>query len=116
MKKGKKISMGKKIVLGAGVAALGAGAYYLLGPKGKENQKKALALASKMKKEVEKEMKKAKKATAPVYYKIIDTISSNYTKQYKLHEKDIKSFAKKLKGEWKKAKKTVKSVTKNKNA
>lgn len=111
MKKVKKMSMGKKIVLGAGVAALGAGAYYLLGPKGKENQKKALALASRMKKEAEKEIKKAKKATVPVYNKIVDTISSNYAKQYKLHEKDIKSFAKKLKGEWKKVEKNYKKAT-----
>jgi gas vesicle protein len=114
MKKTKKMSLGKKVALGAGMAALGAGAYYLLGPKGKENQKKLLVLAGKMKKEVEKEIKKAKTATLPVYNKIVDTVSSNYAKQYNLHEKDIKAFAKKMKDEWKKAKKTVKSATKKK--
>ena len=85
---------GGKIVAGvAGMAALGAGAYYFLGPKAKAHQKKAKVLMEKMKKEVEKEIKRAKEVTPPLYYKAIDVVSSNYAKQYKLHEKDIKAFA-----------------------
>lgn len=101
----------------AGAAAIGAGAYYLFGPNGKANQKKAKALVNKMKTEVKKEFKKAKEAGIPAYHKAVDVISKNYAKQYKLHEKDIKSIAQKLKSEWKeisgKAKKAVKQ-TKNK--
>ncbi len=97
MKKNEKMSGAKKVAIGAGVAALTAGAYYLLGPKGKENQKKVAALVGKMKKEVASEIKKVKVKTAPAYKKVVDTISANYAKQYKLHEKDIKAFAKKLK-------------------
>lgn len=94
-------SFGKKVAIGAGVAALGAGAYYLLGPNAKAHQKKASALFIKMKKEVQSEIKKAKEASTPLYHKAVDVISENYAKQYKNHEKDIKSFAKKLKSEWK---------------
>jgi len=91
------MSTGKKMVIGAGMAALGAGAYYLFGPEAKAHQKKATALMAKMKKEIATEIKKAKTKTMPAYKKAVDTISANYAKQYKLHEKDIKAFAKKLK-------------------
>ena len=54
----KKMSTGKKVVIGAGVgaglAALSAGAYYFLGPKGKAHQKKAKALVAKYKPEIAK--------------------------------------------------------------
>lgn len=110
------MSIGKKIAIGAGVVALGTGAFYLLGPNAKTHQKKAVALLAKMKKELAGEIKKAEKVSMPIYNKAIDKISKNYAKQYKLHEKDIKGFAKKLKGEWKNvekvAKKKLKSIKK----
>ena len=52
------MSTGKKVVIGAGVgagiAALSAGAYYFLGPKGKAHQQKAKALVAKYKPEIKK--------------------------------------------------------------
>jgi len=112
------MSGGKKITIGAGMAALGAGAYYLLGPNAKKHQKKASVLMTKIKEEVISEVKKAKIAGAPVYEKAIDMIAENYAKQYKAHEKDIRALAKKLKTEWKGlSKKPVeKSVSKKKRA
>lgn len=106
------MSGGGKIAIGAGVAAVGAGAYYLFGPKAKAHQKKAVTFMSKIKKDVEREVKKAKKITTPIYHDIVDTISSNYVKQYKIHEGDVKVFAKKLKSEWKGASKIVKKTVK----
>jgi len=97
IKKKKGMSMGKKVAIGAGVAAIGAGAYYLLGPNAKAHQKKVSVLMAKMKKEVLSEVKKAKAVTMPLYNKVVDYVSSNYSKQYKMHEKEIKAFAKKLK-------------------
>ncbi|MBI3888516.1 hypothetical protein HY311_01860 [Candidatus Nomurabacteria bacterium] len=61
MKKKSKISGSKVLMVEAGMAALGAGAYYLLGPDGKKNQKKAAALIFKIKKEVKSDAKKLKK-------------------------------------------------------
>jgi hypothetical protein len=104
MKKNNKMSVGKKVAIGAGLAAVGAGAYYLLGPDAKVHQKKAADLLAKMKKEVQSEVKKAKEISDPVYHKVVDAISENYAKQYKAHEKEIKAFAKKLKSEWKNVK------------
>ena len=110
------MSTGAKVAIGAGVVALGAGAYYLLGPNAKAHQKKASALMVKIKKEAENKVKKVKNATASMYHKAVDSVSASYCKQYEMHEKEIKAFAKKLKSEWrgatKLAKKSVKKATK----
>ena len=60
-KKNKKMSGSKKILVAEGMAALGAGAYYLLGPDGKKNQKKAAGLMTKIKKEIKTGIAKGKK-------------------------------------------------------
>ncbi len=101
------ISAGKKVAIGAGVAALGvatAGAYYLLGPNAKAHQKKASILMAKMQKEAMQKAKKVKNLTEPLYHKAVDALAQQYSTQYKVHEKDIKAFAKTLKSEWKKLK------------
>lgn len=111
----KKMSGAEKVAIGAGVAVLSAasaGAFYLFGPKAKAHQKKAGAFMAKMKKEVANNVKKAEKVTKPFYHKVVDTVATNYAKQYKIHEGDAKAFAKKLKSEWKEANKTVKKTVK----
>lgn len=113
MQKNKKMSVGKKVAVGTGIAALGAGVFYLFGPKAKAHQKKAITLMSKIKKDVEREVKKAEKVTTPIYHKVVDTISSNYAKQYKIHEGDVKVLAKKLKNEWKEVNKVAQKTIKN---
>ena len=111
-KKKSGISGGKILATGVGMA-LGAGAYYLLGPKSKTHQKKAKALMTKMKKEIESEIKKTKDISMPIYNKAVDVISTTYAKEYKAHEKEIKAFAKTIKGEWKSVtKKPIKESTK----
>ena len=101
IKKKGGMSGGKVLAGVAGVAAVGAGAYYLLGPDAKKHQKKASALISKIRKEVESEVEKAKEVGTPIYHKTVDMISENYAKQYEMHGPEIRAFAKKLKGEWK---------------
>jgi hypothetical protein len=101
MKKNTKMSGKKKVAVGAGIVALAGGAYYLLGPNAKAHQKKASELMAKMKKEITSEIKKAKKLSTPLYHKAVNIVAKNYAKQYKMHEKDIKAIAQKLKSEWK---------------
>jgi hypothetical protein len=98
----------------AGAAAVGAGAYYLLGPNAKAHQKKVSTIVSKMKKEVEKQAKKAEDLSTPIYHKVVDAVAENYAKQYKMHENDIRYIAQKIKQEWlaPKKKKAVKRSTK----
>lgn len=110
------MSMGSKIAIGAGVAAIGVGAYYLMGPNAKAHQKKAKDLMTKIKKEVLSEIKKVKNIAVPLYNNTVDTISADYIKKYKPHEIEIKALANKLKSDWKGApkfaKKTAKKVVK----
>ena len=111
------MSGGKMLAGVAGAAALGAGAYYLLGPKAKAHQKKAKTLMTKIQKEVGAEIKKAKEEGTPMYHKVVDMVSENYAKQYQMHEPEIKAIAKKLKSEWKKiSKKPIKKTTKAKSS
>lgn len=99
-KKKNRISAGEIVAISAGAAAAAAGAYYFLGPKGKKHQQKAKAAMGKMKIEVEKQLKKAKKVTGPLYQNAIDAAAAAYGKKYKEHAGEINAFAKKLKGEW----------------
>ena len=99
IKKAVGMSKGKMVALGAGAVALGAGAYYLLGPSAKKHQKKVKALLIKMKTEVVNKVKKANNLTTPLYNKMVDSVAVQYAKQYNAHQGEIKSFAKKLKGE-----------------
>lgn len=117
MKKNKKIvSVGKVAAVGAGVAAVGAGAYYLFGPKGKQHQRVAKNWIVKMEKDVEVKIKKVKSITKPIYHGVVDAIAKTYSKEYKDYSEEINSFAKKLKEEWKDIKhETIPAVKKAKN-
>lgn len=55
-----KITKKKIVALGVGAAALGAGAYYLLGPNGKKHQKLVKNKAMKIEKVIEKKLAKKK--------------------------------------------------------
>jgi hypothetical protein len=78
--KNKKTSKGKVVAGVATVAAIGAGAYYMLGPNGKKNQKKAKVLAGKIKKEVAKDSKKLKKEV-DVFSKMVKRAVSDFKKK-----------------------------------
>lgn len=93
-KKKNKASVGKMLAVGAGVAALGAGAYYLMGPDGKKNQKKAKAWITKMKKEHGGDIK---------------AISEQFKKNLDIAEKKAKPVLKQAK---KSVKKTIHLVKK----
>lgn len=111
-KKKSGMSVGKSAIIGAGVAAVGAGAYYFLGPKGKQHQKKVKAWMVEMEMEIEKTLKKAKSFTEPFYHNTVDTMATIYSKQYKEHAGEINAFAKKLKGKWKSIQHKTRPVTK----
>lgn len=112
-KKKTKMSVDKIAKIGAGVAAVGTGAYYLFGPKGKQHQKKMSILAADVKKEVKKEFKKVKSVTKPLCRDAVDAVVKDYNKKNKNYSGKIKASAKKLKTRptLKKIKRTVKKVT-----
>ena len=91
------MSVGKTIAIGAGVAALGAGAYYFLGPNAKKNQAKAKIWMTKMEKEVVQKMRTIEDVSEPIYHQIVEGLAQNYSKQYQEHAPQIKAFAEHLK-------------------
>lgn len=111
-KKKKGMSVGKAAVIGMGVAATGAGAYYLFGPKGKQHQKKAKDWMAEMKMKVEEDLKKVKNVTESLYHNTIDSMAATYSKKYREYADEINAFAKKLKSEWKCVGNEARSVVK----
>ena len=79
-KKKSGVSIGK-MAIGAGVAAAaaGAGAYYFLGAKGKQHQKKAKILMGKIEKEIKKDFNLAKGKTKEIK-KEFNKVKSNVKK------------------------------------
>ncbi|MFA5997921.1 MAG: hypothetical protein WC814_00790 [Candidatus Paceibacterota bacterium] len=100
-KKKSGMSVGTAAAIGAGVAAVSAGAYYFLGPKGKQHRGRAKVWMTKMETDIEKKLQKAKSVTQPLYRDAVDTIAATYSKRYKEHAPEIKALAKKLKAGWK---------------
>lgn len=100
-KKKSGLSVGKVAAISTGVAMAGAGAYYFLGPKGKQHQKKVKTWMLEMEKGIEKKLKNAKSVSELFYHDTVDSIATTYSKQYKEYGDEITAFADKLKGEWK---------------
>lgn len=104
----KKMSMGSKVAIGAGVVLAGVGAYAFLGPDGKKNQKKVLNAVESAKKEITKFEKSAPKAVKKVTQKIMKA-------EKKIAKKVIKKITdtqKKIVQDKKGATKIVKKITK----
>ena len=87
------VSAGKMVAIGAGLAAAGAGAYYMLGPNGKKHQKDAKKLINKVEKEIKTKAQPAIK------------------KAEKEMMKQAKPYMQKAKKEMEKTIKTVKKMT-----
>lgn len=91
----------KVAVVGAGIAALAATAYFLLGPKGKKHQKQAEVWAINMKRDVVKKLEKARAISEPVYNGIIDSVAAEYEKKTKASRPEIQALAADFKKHWK---------------
>jgi len=111
--KNKKGLSAKTIVgIGATVAALGAAAYVLFGPDGKKNKKAIRGWAVKMKGEIIEKFEEAKEISEPTYHKIIDTVSSKYSKIKNIDPKELESLVNDIKKHWKTMMKDTKSKKK----
>ncbi len=109
----------QKVLVGAGLAALAAGAYFFLGPDGKKHQKKMKGWMIKMKGDVLEQIENAREVTEPVYNEIIDSVATTYTAANKIPKSEILALAQDLKRHWrtltanrKKSSSTKRSATK----
>lgn len=100
-KKKSGVSVGKVVAIGAGVAALGATAYYFLGPNGKKNQKATKDWMIEAKKKIIEKVEKTKEMTQEVYDIVIDQVVDPYIKKNAGSVKEIKAFADTVKKQWK---------------
>ena len=91
----------KLAVLGASLAGIAAGAYFVFGPKGKKHREHAKAWAIKMKGEVVEKLEAAKEITEPIYLDIIDAVTKEYKKGKKASQPEIEALAADLKKHWK---------------
>ena len=108
------------MAIGAGiasVAAAAAGAYFLTSTKkGKKVSKKAIAWASKAKKEVVAEMKKLEAVNQKAYGQVVDQVTKKYKELKNVDVKDVLEFSKELKSHWNGIKKEIETKLKPKVA
>lgn len=86
------------LTIAAGVAALGATAYYFFGPQGTKNQKKLKGWMIKMKGEIIEKIETAEGMTEDMYNTIIDSISKKYKD---IEPEELEAFVSTLKKHWK---------------
>ncbi|MEN9405566.1 MAG: hypothetical protein RLY47_525 [Candidatus Parcubacteria bacterium] len=96
----KSSGAGVAVAVGASAAALGAAAYYLFGPQGKQHRVKAQGWMIKMKGEVIERLEDLKEVSEPVYNQVVEAVATKYAKESKTSKKDILALAADLKKGW----------------
>ncbi|MEI6316272.1 MAG: hypothetical protein WCO65_00920 [bacterium] len=89
------MSAGKIAAIGAGVAAVSAGAYYFMGPKGKAHQKKAATLIKGMEQKLERKAKPMIKNADKKFIEAVKKIEKNAKKEISKAKKITKKILKK---------------------
>lgn len=110
--KSQKNNIGKVVAVSAGVAALSAAAYLLLGPDGKKNRKNLRSWMVKMKAEVAEKLEDMKDVSAETYESIVDEVSKKYRSMKNIDQKDVQAEITDLKKHWKNMLKHAKGASK----
>lgn len=97
--------------LGAGVTALAATAYFLLGPEGKKHRVETKVWALKMRAEVMEKLEEAGDISESAYHDIVDSVAAKYEKAMKEGSVEIGALSQDLKKHWKNIGKSVRAVT-----
>lgn len=99
------------VEIGAGVAALAAGAaaaYFLTGDKGVKNRKKIKAWMLNAKKEVVAGVKKMEKVNKAGYNSLVKKVVERYKAAKDVSPQEIASLVKEINGHWKNIEKHLK--------
>ncbi|MES2315620.1 MAG: hypothetical protein V4486_02690 [Patescibacteria group bacterium] len=108
----KGMSAGKMVSIGAGAVALGAAAYYFLGPKAKKQKEGAKKWAMDAKKKIVGELKRSKTITKNIYENIVDDVLKPYVEKGATSQ-EVKALATALKKDWSHISKASKEAVKN---
>ena len=107
---------GKMAAVGAGIAAISAATYLLLGKDGKRNQKNLRGWMLKMKGEVLEKIENMQEVSSETFENIVNDVSSKYKSLSHVDAKDLEKEVKALHKNWKELakkhgqKKTVKKT------
>jgi hypothetical protein len=101
MKKETKMSGGKMVAIGAGVAAATVAAYLLFGPNGKKNRKIVKGWMVKMKGEIIEKIENVKDITEPVYKSIVDKVASKYAGLKNIDQEEFTKVVSEIQKGWK---------------
>jgi hypothetical protein len=92
----------KALVIGVGLAALGAAAYTLLGPRGSKNRKMLRGWALKMYGEIMDRVEDVKDLSEPIFEKIVEEVSKKYAKLKNIDQEDVDEAIAEIRRQWKK--------------
>jgi hypothetical protein len=98
--------------VGAGIAAIAAGAYFFFGPDGKKHQKKMRGWMVTMKGEVLERLEETRDISEPIYNDIVDSVAKAYSVAGKIPKDEIMSLATDLKKQWRGISRGAKAVSK----
>lgn len=90
----------EKALIGAAVAALAAGAYFMNTAQGKKQAKKMKGWMVKMKGEVLEKIEDLEEVTEPVYREVVDTVADAQIVASKIPRSEILTLATDLKKQW----------------
>ncbi len=97
--------------VGAGIAAIAAGAYFFFGPDGSKHQKKMKGWMVKMKGDVLEKLEDAIDVTEPIYNDIVDSVARTQAVAGKIPKTEIMALAIDLKKQWRTISRSVKGTT-----
>lgn len=92
-------------LVGAGIAAIAAGAYFFFGPDGKKHQKKMKGWMIRMNGEVLEKIEAAGEMSESAYNEIVDAVARTNELSGKIPKEEIVALATELKKQWKNIKK-----------
>jgi aminoglycoside phosphotransferase family enzyme len=99
-------------MVGAGIAAIAAGAYFFFGPQGKKHQKQMKGWMVRMKGEVLEKIEGAKEMSEEAYNEIVNTVARTHELAGKIPKEEIMALATDLKKQWRSIKKNAASTKK----
>lgn len=99
--------------VGAGIAAIAAGAYFFFGPDGNKHQKKMRGWMVKMKGDVLEKLEDARDVTEPIYNDIVDSVARTQAVAGKIPKTEIMALAMDLKKQWRTISRSVKGTKKH---
>jgi hypothetical protein len=96
-----KVNKKEAAIMGASIAALAVGAYFLTGTKGRQNRKKLRGWMVRMKGDVIERLEDVREVTEPIYRDIVDTVAQAEIVASRIPRRDILVLAEELKQDWK---------------